>query len=272
MSDATVRMPIFMPPEGAPKVLKAVNAVMRDIPNIEKTGNNKEQKYRYVEATVLTARVQDAMIKHNLVLSMREISRAVTGGILFIKFEFDAFCDDQAILNIGSFSGACRFQFKAGTYDDKAANKCSTTALKNYQIILFRIPADVDDIERDDEARPPPGRGNGRDDDPDARSARDREDRGFDGPPDDERPPAWEAGEVASAPPPNDEPPDDAGPADFQDRVRGLASKLKGVYSRAEADALWQEHAAMLRQCSDTTFNWLSDAYEGRWDIKPPAV
>jgi hypothetical protein len=154
--EAAFRMPVFMPPEGAPKVALAIVGVKRDIDKIPKSGKNLEHKYNFVEATVLTAKVQDAMMKNKLVLSPREVHRGVQGGILFMKFEFDLYCEEQAILNIGSYSASCRFEFRNGSRDDKASAKCLTSALKQFEIALFKIPADVDDIERDREDFVPP--------------------------------------------------------------------------------------------------------------------
>jgi hypothetical protein len=272
---AVVRMPVFMPPEGAPKVFAAIVGVMHDIPKIPKTGRNKEHRYDYVEATVLTAKIQDAMIKHRLVLSPREVARSVLGGILFVKYEFDAHCDGEAVFNIGSITGSCRFQFRAGSYDDKAMNKTLTAALKQFEIALFKIPADVDDIERDEDVREPPPRGNGHDTSDDMR------------PPSAPPPPSDFPGDMPSReaappddgefPPPGEPPSRDPGappenPGNFQDRVRAFAERMSSAYTRDEADKLWRDEAAMLRQCSDTTYHWLADAYEGRWQIQPPSL
>jgi hypothetical protein len=261
-------LPRFFPPEGAPKVIQAIVEVMRNIPAVPKSGRNLEQKYNYVEATVLTAKIQDAMIKAGLVLVPRELSRSVQSGILFIRFAFDAHSGDQSIFAIGNFTGACRFQFqRSGAFDDKAANKCLTTALKQFEIALFKIPADVADIERDEEVREPSGRGDGRDNPPDE-------------PPDD-RPPPHDTAPDDQPPsddgPPDDEPvgdaePGDEAPVDFQTRVREFAQRLKTAQNQREADALWSDEAVMLRQCNDTTYRWLADAYEGRWNIRPPKV
>src|SRR3954462_15171758 len=121
--------PIFMPPEGAPKVVAAIVGVMRDIPKIQKTGTNREHKYNFVEATVLTALVRDQMQKHGLVINPREISRTVQSGIMFIKYEYDLYCEEQAVINAGSCTGSFPFEFKSGSAADKAVSKCYTSAL-----------------------------------------------------------------------------------------------------------------------------------------------
>jgi hypothetical protein len=88
------------------------------------------------------------------------MARVVVGKTLFITYQYDAYWTDkeategQYILNLASNTGACRFEFKSGTTDDKAANKCQTAGLKTACISLFKIAADVADIERDDVGLP----------------------------------------------------------------------------------------------------------------------
>lgn len=250
MSDE-IRMPVFVPPEGAPKVNAAIVGVMHKIRDIPKTGYNKEHSYRFVEATVLTAKVQDAMVEFKLVLPPREVSRAVVSGILFMKFEFDAYCEDQAILNISSYSGSCRFQFRNGSCDDKASAKCLTSAMKQMEIALFKIPADVEDIERDRPDYIPPG-------DPATKPKSDKSDddrRGFD---------EDQAAPDAHAPPPGE-------PVTSGD-VKAFRSALTAVYTRDEADRIWLAHASLLDRASDEIYRLLADDYRHRWDIAPPAL
>jgi hypothetical protein len=229
--EAAVRMPVFNPPEGAPKVTTAIVGVMRDIESIPKSGKNLEQKYAYVEATVLTAKVQDAMVKNKLSLIPREVGRAVMGegSILFMKFEFDAHCEDQSIMNIGSYSAACRFKFRNGSYDDKASAKCLTSAMKCMEIALFKIPADVDDIERDREDFVPP--------------------------------PDTSAGSTA--------PTGDAEPAMNLD-VRTFRHALNSASIREQAEQIWLAHLALIESASDPVYRLLVDDYHARWNVAPP--
>ncbi len=246
MSD--IVRPIFVPPEGAPKVAQAIVGVMREVEEVPKSGTNKEHKYRFVEATVLMAHVQDAMVKHKLVLSPREISRAVIGGILIMKYEFDACCEEQAVINIGSYSAACRFQFRAGSYDDKATAKALTSALKQYSIALFKIPSDVADIERDRDDFEPPKRP------PPTEPFAPRHDD-----PRDDLPPEAMA-------PQADEPPDE--PLDGD--LRAFRHRLRAAVNRSDADRLWRANAVLLNGCSDQIYNLLRDDYQDRWDVAPP--
>jgi hypothetical protein len=160
---------------GGGKVTRAILGVMGRCKELPKSGYNKEGKYEYPTSNDVLAVTQDAMAAEGLVLTPREVDRKVVSKILFIKYEFDAKCEDETIVNLGSHSGACRFEFKSGATDDKAANKCMVNANKCYTLTLFRIPAGDLGVDREEEPDSQPIHD---DRSPDERRETRRDDRG----------------------------------------------------------------------------------------------
>lgn len=290
-----------MYPPGAPHVIKAMLGVMLRVKAVEKTGFNKEQNYNYVEWAVLSAKLQDAMVQENLVLAPREISRSVLGKVLFVKFQLDAFWSDpqvpdgpgEYILNVAEGTGACRFEFRNGTTDDKAAGKAIAYGMKSLTVSLFKIPSDVDDIERDrpdptehtargNGARDEPARGNGARDEP-ARRPTDGEEPARR--PSEEPPPPSDDRYIDprdEAPPPaRDDPPygpqgepsppaADPAEVDFRRSVQEFGELLNRQTSIEGARRVWTDCSDLVRQMVDATYEHFRSSYVRRWNEAPP--
>jgi len=306
-----------MYPEGAPEVIKSIIQVMIKVHQIPKLGRNKVDNYDYVRFVDLAAKLQDALALYNLVMAQRTVKKAVIGKVIFLDFQFDLYhSSGQYILNMMSLPGACRFEFKSGTTDDKSPGKAITAGLKSAVISLFKIPAGVDgDIEResfvdaDGQMLNPPERPRARDDD----KARDEP---RDPPRDPPREPPRggydpETGEIRMDPPPRDNPPprgewggpppgfDDAPPfggppeppsapsppahsgpsrtppdddREFRRKVQALSDSLNNARAIAEGDRIWVENADLIRGVSDSTYDYLRNAFEQRWNQPPPAI
>lgn len=135
---------------GAPHVLSAILGVMRRVREIRKQGWNKEGKYAFLYFGDVLAALQDAMVVEDLVVAQREVERKIINKILAVRYEFDAYHapTGEAIFNIASHTGACRFEFKSGTTDDKAFSKAMVSAEKYGLLALFKIPPDDHSTER----------------------------------------------------------------------------------------------------------------------------
>lgn len=130
-------------------LVKAIVGVMKLIKEVRKAGWNKEGKYEYVMMADVMASIQDALVANELVLSQREVSRVIAQKIVFIGYQFDVHHGGGgSIINIGSHTGACRFEFKSGTTDDKAVSKAYVSAHKYFCLNLFKIPPDDHQTER----------------------------------------------------------------------------------------------------------------------------
>lgn len=133
----------------APTVIKAIVGVMRRVKEVRKEGWNKEGKYAFLYVGDVLAKLQDAMVDEGLVIGQREVSRSIVSKILAIKYEFDAYHESgEAIYNIASHTGACRFEFKSGSTDDKSFSKALVSCEKYGLLALFKIPPDDHSTER----------------------------------------------------------------------------------------------------------------------------
>lgn len=305
-------LPQVMPVSGPPmtttvpaKVVKAMLTVMMSIREIAKAGYNSEGRYEYIASEDFDAKLQDALVKARLVIGQREISRSITGKILFIKYEFDAMHEDgEAIFNVASHTGACRFEFKSGSTDDKAANKCHTTARKYALLHLFSIPPNTTGVERSD--YDPDASAGDRDDDREMSRRRDtRHDyddrraeppRSIDNrPPRDDRlaargnghaePPPWGPPPDVDLPPDPGGPPEDRwgdpsprqgepGPAEARHRqlIMALKEALMHAVDEDAAHDIWRENAPLLNEASDATYEYLREEYMRHWKIYPPNI
>jgi hypothetical protein len=146
-------LPIMTNPE---LVAKAIIGVMGKVKEVAKSGYNKEGKYGYVYFGDVRALLQDAFVSVGLTLNQRQVGNPrVVGKTLMIKYTFDAFtADGGIILGITTTTGACRFEFKSGTFDDKAPNKAFTAGEKSAMTALFKIAPDDNQSERTLDADP----------------------------------------------------------------------------------------------------------------------
>lgn len=272
------------------KVVQGIVGVMRRVKDVPKEGWNKDGKYSFIDNKDLTPLLQDALAQEKITISPREVSRNIINKIMMIGYQFDIWhVDGGVIINIGSHTGACRFEFKAGGTDDKAANKCMVAASKHFNLQLFKIAPDDNNAERDPDAEGPEEPRRDRRDDR-ARDDRPRDDRPRErsdvpqiegpppGPPDDAPPPEPPHDEV----PPGDvpygtgrvsPPPENPAEVGFRDRIMGLKKALiETAQTEDDAHDVWRDNAALLRQCADTTYEFLRTCYQKRWAIFPPSV
>lgn len=297
-----------------PDIVKAVLGIMKRVPDIKKSGENKVDKYKYTTIGDVYATLRDAMLQVGLVMFQRQVGPVqIVNKVAMIQYEYDlAHENGKVAFNVGANTGACRFEFKSGTVDDKAVGKAQTSALKYHCLSFFKIAPDdavsaALDIEADaqgvnEEPREPdrafdrPRDDRPRDDRP--RDDRPRDDRLRDdrprndaraltrpewgGPPDWGNPPPYEPpfgapdnpppGPPGEPPPGGREPPRTAEEQGFRKEVMALKTKLENARSEADAALIWTDHAELLRRMVDTTYEYLRSAYLGVWNVTPPAI
>lgn len=300
MPDAVPPTPVGELPRAGiqvPALSKAMIGVMRRVREVPKVGWNKEAKFDFIAAGDVLASVQNALVSEGLWLSQREVGRTIVNKILFIKYELDIYHESgEAIFNAASHTGACRFEFKSGTTDDRSANKAYTAAEKRMLLGIFKIPADDHHTERASDGDPD---GQGENDEPDDRpdrpdrpndrgngqDARGQHQRQLEEPRRDPEPPppAWETPDPRwdNPAPPQDvfagsnvdtSPPRDPAEQDHRQQVVALHKKLRAATNETDAVALWKDGQDILQACNDATYDWLRDDFEGRWHRNPPRI
>lgn len=278
--------------EGLPGLVKSMVGVMNLIRDVPKMGYNKADKYPFLQSADVAAVLQDALVKNSLVITPREIEREIVGAIIFVKYQFDVFHEGGGyILNVATMSGSARFQFKAGTYDDKSIGKAITSVCKGCMVKLFSIPSDSSvDIEDDDNLGP--RRGNETDVRHDSRNDPPR-----DQPRNDDRP--RDTGRSQDPPPRNDsaasrdpladrenaggggglEPPFEnttgqkpaqAEESPHQAEVRVFQRKLAAAQNLKDADGVWADHHELVTAMADATYDHFVHDFKSRWNETPP--
>lgn len=153
--------PIQLPTKGQPSetqpltLLQRLNFVANDMPVISKAGQNKEQNYKYIEASAIAATLRELFAKHGVFLKS-EISKvdfgeftAKTGTkgekvVAWFNFTFINCFDKDDSIRFEAWPGV------AMDYSDKALNKAMTAAQKTFlmkQFLVSDIDPDLDSPE-----------------------------------------------------------------------------------------------------------------------------
>lgn len=138
-------------------IAAAVLKTMEGVGYVQKKGYNREHSYKFVAVGDILAKLQPAMIEAGLIIIQEEGPMAfmANGKILSIEYTFRL----QHVSGVMwahpmKMTGLSRWMSNAGGFDDKAINKCLTTAGKYFKIALFEIPSGEAD---DPDADPAPG-------------------------------------------------------------------------------------------------------------------
>lgn len=147
-------------------ITRGMIGAMARIKDIGKSGYNKDGKYAFIYYGDVLAAVHDALVAEKINVVQRQVAARVIQKILCVKYTFDIYHEDgDGVLNMTSSTGACRYEFKVGTTDDKSWNKAYTAGLKVALLSLFKIPPDDNQAERFGEGdADADGRDDGRDD------------------------------------------------------------------------------------------------------------
>lgn len=145
-------------------VLKAITAIMAEVGSVEKHGTNSFHNYKYAKAEDIAFALQKRMAAAGLIIIPYQRERQLIAGdsVLCMDFQFSVLhVSGDGIAEWPSFTGMASCKNSKGGFDDKAANKCLTAALKYFTLALFRIPTgDFPDADKEEDK--PAKNGNGK--------------------------------------------------------------------------------------------------------------
>jgi hypothetical protein len=143
------------------KIAEAVLKVMSQVGYVQKKGVNSFQNYKYASIEGILEKVQPALVDCGLVIVQSEISHEIVaeGNMMEAVYEFTLHHSSGETSTPIRQTGLSSLRNSKGGYDDKALNKCHTTARKYFILGLFQIPtglADDADAEEDKPVVEPP--------------------------------------------------------------------------------------------------------------------
>ncbi len=155
--------PFFRSPVG--HIAGAIAAVMSKVDTIEKRGKNEYFGYMYARMEDVLYAVTPLMGAAGLAVIQNEVQKEVLeGSRLAVTYEFSIFHSSGEVWpEKPRFTGVSLARDRKGNWDDKAVNKCHTTARKYFLLSLFQVPAgdfpdaDEDDANQRQEKAPVPG-------------------------------------------------------------------------------------------------------------------
>lgn len=151
MPEIDAAPPPVLPTTGFANLATAIAAVMEEIKPVEKAGWNDFHKYQYAKMQDLSRELTPLMGKHGIVIFQTEEGREMFdgGAAIAVRYRFTIVHKSGEIWPehpIQTGLSACRAN--NGKFDDKAINKCHTSARKYFLLSLFQIPtADEDDAD-----------------------------------------------------------------------------------------------------------------------------
>ena len=136
------------------KISEAVLKVMSQVGYVQKKGVNSFQNYKYASIEGILEKIQPALVDCGLVIVQSEISHEIVaeGNLMEAVYEFTLHHSSGETSTPIRQTGLSSLRNSKGGYDDKALNKCHTTARKYFILGLFQIPtglADDADAEED---------------------------------------------------------------------------------------------------------------------------
>lgn len=139
------REPVTLPKTGFAALAAGIAAVMAEIKPVAKSGWNDFHKYNYARMQDLSAELTPLMGKHGVVVFQNELNRDMfdDGRAMAVRYEFTIVHKSGEIWpERPVITGVSMCRTSKGTYDDKAFNKCHTSARKYFLLSLFQIPTD----------------------------------------------------------------------------------------------------------------------------------
>jgi hypothetical protein len=133
------------PPKMEPmpaEIAAAVVAIMEKVKPVEKTGENREQKYKFAKVEELLAVLQPELANNGIIPIQTEVHARFSANSLLVTYAF--YLQHKSGVMWASpitHTGQARFLNREGGGDDKAYNKCHTSARKYFLLSLFQIPA-----------------------------------------------------------------------------------------------------------------------------------
>jgi hypothetical protein len=141
-------------------ILKAISNIMGEVGSVTKAGENKFHGYKYTTAADILHKLQPLMAREGLIVFQTEKSRdmLMEETVLAVTYDFTlAHRDGETWPTTIVRTGMAGARNSKGGFDDKALNKCHTSAHKYFHLTLFEIPTgDYDDADADEEKAPGP--------------------------------------------------------------------------------------------------------------------
>ena len=139
------------------KIAEAVLKVMGQVGYVQKKGINTFQNYKYASIEGILEKVQPALVDCGLMIVQSEISHEIVaeGNMMEAVYEFTLHHASGEVSSPIRQTGLSSLRNSKGGYDDKALNKCHTTARKYFILGLFQIPTGLADDADAEEDKPP---------------------------------------------------------------------------------------------------------------------
>jgi hypothetical protein len=139
-------------------IVTSIAKVMEEVGAVEKRGINEFHRYKYASASDILHKLQPLMAREGLVVFQNEKSREFLEGgtILAVNYEFTiAHKSGDTWPEKIVRTGMAAARNTKGGFDDKALNKCHTSAHKYFHLTLFEIPTgDYEDPDADEDTPP----------------------------------------------------------------------------------------------------------------------
>jgi hypothetical protein len=146
------------------EILKSIAKIMGEVGSVAKAGTNDFHRYKYATAADILHKLQPLMAREGLIVFQAEKTRdfLADGAVLSVTYEFTlAHKSGEVWPTTIERTGMAAARNSKGGFDDKALNKCHTSAHKYFHLTLFEIPTgDYDDADADEDH--PPVKGNGK--------------------------------------------------------------------------------------------------------------
>jgi ERF superfamily len=147
-ADKPASRPI-LPFQGVGNLAKAIASVMASVGTIEKGGYNSFHRYKYARMEDLLVALTPLMGKAGLAIFQNEIEIKQIETRVAVTYEFSIIHESGEMWpERPRFTGMAMARDSKGNWDDKAINKCHTSARKYFLLGLFQVPSgDFDDAD-----------------------------------------------------------------------------------------------------------------------------
>jgi predicted DNA-binding protein YlxM (UPF0122 family) len=141
--------------QGGSAVLQAISNIMAEVGSVAKAGKNTFHNYSYTTAADILHKLQPLMAREGLIVFQTETARdmMMDESVLAVTYHFTlAHKDGETWPTPVVRTGMSSARNSKGGFDDKALNKCHTSAHKYFHLTLFEIPTgDYDDADAEED-------------------------------------------------------------------------------------------------------------------------
>ena len=135
-----------LPATGPGAVIASIAAIMAELKPVEKSGWTDFHKYWHVRMQDLSRELTPLMGKHGIVVFQTEEGRELfdNGAVVAVRYRFTVVHKSGAIWPQRPLQTGVSAARNRGGFDDKALNKCHTSARKYFLLSLFQIASEDD--------------------------------------------------------------------------------------------------------------------------------